>query len=641
MNFRRWLAILVLVPLVLVVCTTAGLIALAQATRQAEGDAQRVSELYSSVSELTLSLLQLELQARAYVSTGDVSDLDAYEGTRQAFDFQMTHLYADSRPEPVLAAQVPGLERLARQTLAQLDAAVRTRQASRLPQSDRGGTEMFSVAQKQFADTAYQLRARRLGGLTHLWDEGAALIAVALTCGLCVTIVLAIVARRHLARRIEYVERRAHAYETKDDAAALPPVGGGDEIAHLDDALRTMASTIRTRESELRVALGEAEAASRAKSAFVATISHEIRTPLNGVIGMSELLAEADLAPPLREYVETISTSSKLLLELINGILDFSKLSAGALTLNAGPVMVEPLVRETAALFSRQARDAGLDLRVDIAANVPLTVDADALRLRQILANLIGNAVKFTPAGSVTVSVAGGPIIDERSTLCFDVIDTGVGIDPSMQETIFEPFRQADMSTTRRFGGTGLGLSISRHLAAMMNGSIAVRSTPGSGTTFSLSVPLRVLSAVAAASPAGGPPSNAAGDERHEAVLLVEDNEVNQRVATRMLQRLGLHSDVAANGSEALGRLERSRYDLVFMDLQMPVMDGFEASTELRRREQATGGHVPIIAMTANALPEDREACFAAGMDDHVAKPVTLAELRRVVQRWLPEHADA
>ena len=641
MSLRRWLTILVIIPLVLVVCVTAGLLALAQATRQAEGEAQRVSELYSSVSQLTTSLLQAEIQARAYVASGDSQDFDAYAGTRQTLEFQIARLRADSRPEPSLAAQVPELDRLVQKSLARLDGAVRNRRATWLTQGSPGETELFPVAQKQFADTAYQLRSLRLNSLTQLWNEGAVLIAFALVGGFCITIGLAIVAQRRLAHRIEYVERRARAYETKEGAADLPPIGGDDEIAHLDGALRSMATTITTRESELRVALGEAEAASRAKSAFVATISHEIRTPLNGVIGMSELLMEAGLTPPLRGYVETISTSSKLLLDLINDILDFSKLSAGALALNLVRTELEPLVRETAALFSAQAARAGLDLRIEVADNVPQIVDADELRLRQILGNLVGNAVKFTPAGSITITLTAAPIVDERTTVCFEVSDTGVGIPASLHETIFEPFRQADMSKTRRFGGTGLGLSIARHLAAMMNGTIGVRSSPGAGTTFTLTVPFRVISAaVPSATPDPLVQPNDAADGRRESVLLVEDNEINQRVATRMLARLGLQSDVASNGSEALGALAKSHYDLVFMDLQMPVMDGFEASAELRRREQATGGHVPIIAMTANALPADREACLAAGMDDHVAKPVTLAELRRVLHRWLPQHAE-
>jgi signal transduction histidine kinase/CheY-like chemotaxis protein len=639
-SLRKWLTILVVVPLAFIAGIIIGLFALGQVTHQAESDALRVSDLYTSVSQLGTSLLEADIQARAYIATGDAGDRDAYTSTRQTSEFQIQRLYAESRSEPALAAEVPELDRLAHSVLARSDAAVRTHQLTLLSQSENDGILMFSVAKKQFADLAFRIRALRLADLTRLWNVGEIVLVFAAVCGLLVTVGLAFVAQRHLARRIEYVERRAQAYAAKEDIPDPPPIGGGDEIAHLDEALRAMASTISTRESELRVALGEAEAASRAKSAFVATISHEIRTPLNGVIGMSQLLMSAPLAPELREYVQTIATSSNLLLNLINDILDFSKLSAGALSVKLAPAQLEPLVRDVVALFSADVQSSALDLRIDFSSSVPRIVNTDELRLRQILANLVGNAVKFTPAGSVTVSVSAGAVIDEYATVNFEIADTGVGIDPSMLESIFDPFRQADMSKTRRFGGTGLGLSISRHLATMLGGSIAVRSRPGAGSVFTLKIPMRVMSAIPVISATVVESTPAASEARPESVLLVEDNEINQRVATRLLQRLGLQSAIASNGSEALEALEKAHYDLVLMDLQMPVMDGFEAAIEIRRREQATGVHVPIIAITANALPADREACFAAGMDDHVAKPVTLSELRRVVDRWLPAHSE-
>jgi signal transduction histidine kinase/ActR/RegA family two-component response regulator len=648
MSLRKWLTTLILMPLILVVCQAVGLLALAQATRGAERDGERVSELYSSVAQVTTSLLQADVQARAFAVTHDPHNLDTYIGATQALQFQFSQLYAQSQAEPVLARQIPELQRLADVQVNHLDAIVRLTQRKgatlTASEADTRGIELFSIAQKHFADVAYDIRAQRLAGLERLWNVSIGVLVFAAVCGLIVTVALALLAQRHIARRIESVERHARSYASGLGSPDAPAVGGDDEIARLDGALRTMADTIAAREGELRLALKEAQAASQAKSAFVATMSHEIRTPLNGVIGMTELLLESPLSTRQQEYAETIRTSSDLLLDVINDILDFSKISAGAVSLKSNVLGVESLLHSATSLFSAQAREKGLEIRTLIAESVPQSLEGDELRLKQILVNLVGNAVKFTPSGSVTVTVSADAPAGERTMVSFAIADTGIGVPESMRSTIFEPFQQADMSKTRPFGGTGLGLSISRQLVTMMDGTLSLRSPSTGGSIFSFTIPFRTMPVAAeraAVATVAAPSARPVTATRPESVLLVEDNEINQRVATRLLQRLGLEPHIAANGREALDALERTSFDLVLMDLQMPVMDGFEASTELRRRELHSGGHIPIVAMTANALPEDREACFAVGMDDHVAKPVTLTELRRVLHRWLPERAQA
>jgi signal transduction histidine kinase/ActR/RegA family two-component response regulator len=633
MSLRRWLLVLLILPLILVAGQAIGLFALSQATQRAQSAANDVSALYSNVAALGTNVFEAQIQAHAFLLTHDPHNSAEAENLKQAVRDQFARLAAGTRSEPELAAQVPELERLAERLLAS---------PARASDANTAGIEAFGIAQKRFADVAYQRRAQLLSDLNRLWSVSTGVLVFAVSFGLLLTIVLAIVAQRHLAARIERVAQHAGSYANGGPVSGSSFVEGNDEIARLDEALRLMAETISKREAELRSALRDAEAASRAKSDFVATMSHEMRTPLNGVIGMSELLLESPLSEAQREYAHTMQTSSRLLLGVINDILDFSKITAGKLAIESNDIELQSLVASVVGVFSAEARQKGLIVSTLVAPDVPRAVRGDELRLRQILTNVVGNAVKFTAEGAVTVTVtAAGAASADRVPVTFEIADTGIGVPASMTDAIFEPFQQVDASKTRRYGGTGLGLTISRRLAELMGGSIALREAPGGGSVFSIVIPFApaqppTVPTIRAETTGGIPPS--AGRPEH--VLVVEDNEINQRVATRLLQRLGLEPQIAANGQEALGKLERAHYDLVFMDLQMPVMDGFEASTEVRRREAGAGQHVPIIAMTANALPEDRDACLAAGMDDHVAKPVTLAELRRVLARWLPENGS-
>ena len=394
-------------------------------------------------------------------------------------------------------------------------------------------------------------------------------------------------------------------------------------------------------EKDLSRARDEALQASHAKSEFLASMSHEIRTPMNGVIGMTEILQGTLLTSTQREAVETIRFSGQLLLTIINDILDFSKIEAGMMRLEIVDLGVHELLERTMAPFVETAADKGLKLDWSVEDGVPAVLRGDPGRLHQVLTNLVANAMKFTQAGAISVSVSVVRGSGANALVRFTVRDSGIGVSAEAQRRLFQPFMQADGTTTRKYGGSGLGLAISKQLAEVMGGEIGVESEAGKGSTFwftarleKSATPLTVVTTAAQIS--APPPRPVVVNERRRRarILVAEDNPVNQLVARQQLDQLGLTADVVDNGSQAVAALRGKRqYDLVLMDCQMPEMDGFAATAEIRRHE-GQDRHTWIIAMTAYAMGGDRAKCLAAGMDDYLAKPVTIQALREALQRF-------
>lgn len=626
-------------------------------------------------------LLQAEMGLQAYLDQERIDYAHIIRSTEEA-QASLERLDADEIPQD-LAEELASLRMLVaqyRNTLVRFGHEL-----------DRGtlewGMEGFVLLRDRvnelWADIEAQLFAVRGGyerqikavskAIVSDGTRGQRLFLMMAGIGVLLAILTSTVLSRVLSLRLDDLVRGARRFAAGDLDYRIS-TARGDEFGQLASAFNSMAETlkakaaqldrnlfelaranetirqangeledrVRQRTEALETAIVEAQAANLAKSTFLAGMSHEIRTPLNGVIGMTEVLATTPLDERQAHQVRIIQRSGQALLALINDVLDLAKIEAGKLDLDDAPFKPRELVEDVASLFSETARAKGLTLCCDLPGDVPMALHGDGLRLRQVLVNLVNNAIKFTERGTITIRVI---VVDSSvnnngvvaATLRFAVEDTGIGIARDARARIFESFTQADGSTTRRYGGTGLGLAISAQLVTMMGGRLDVDSEPGQGSTFGFMVTLEKASHA----PVGGDGSVAAFNVLEPAlppsrVLLVEDNPVNQFVALSMLEGMGMVVEIADNGHEALIKLEACTPDLILMDCQMPKMDGFAATAEIRRREDAAGeARRPIVALTANAVTGDRERCLAAGMDDYLSKPFSRDQLASVLAAWL------
>ncbi len=476
-----------------------------------------------------------------------------------------------------------------------------------------------------------QARAAQIRATTAWLLVGTVLVGVGLG------IMSVFLFTRGIAARVEEIVAETGKLTRGETLKEPPP--WKDELGQLGRAWHQATELLAQQRAELTRAKEEAEAANRAKNEFLANISHEVRTPLNGVMGVTDLALDTELTSTQRDYLDMVKQSSADLLQLINQLLDFAKIESGKLALEPAPFEVRATLERTMRPLSVRAKMKGLALTWMTGPGIPRFLVGDALRLRQVLINLLENAIKFTPRGNIMVEV----LQQEEGELLFRVQDTGIGVAQEKQGMIFQAFAQADTSTTRQYGGTGLGLAICSELVALMNGRIWLESELGKGSTFCFTAQFGQATGVAEIAEADEPVYEKPFFPLH--ILVVDDNAVNRAVATGLLGMQKHEVSVASSGEEAIAAARRTHFDLVLMDVQMPDLDGFAVTAQIRKNEKRHGGRsTRIVAMTARAGDDDRERCLAAGMDDYVAKPISKQKLLTVINRLhegaLPQGED-